>query len=132
MKIFGLSSKERIKKKKEFELVYTKGEVVYSSNFNLKAVFYIDKKPDFTGVKIAFAISRKSGKAVWRNRLKRLLRESYRLNKQILKTYCEEKKICLYIIFASNTLNEVKNKKIKLCNIMPDVVDLMNKIKLRI
>lgn len=130
MKLFGLSSKERIKKKKEFELVYTKGEVIYSSN--LKAIFYIDENPDFTGVKVAFAVSRKSGKAVWRNRLKRLLRESYRLNKQILKAYCEEKKICLYIIFASNSLNEEKNKKIKLCNIMPDVVDLMNKIKLRI
>jgi len=130
LKLFGLSSKERIKKKKEFELVYTKGEVVYSSN--LKAIFYIDENPDFTGVKVAFAVSRKSGKAVWRNRLKRLLRESYRLNKQILKAYCEEKKICLYIIFASNSLNEEKNKKIKLCNIMPDVVDLMNKIKLRI
>jgi len=130
LKLFGLSSKERIKKKKEFELVYTKGEVIYSSN--LKAIFYIDENPDFTGVKVAFAVSRKSGKAVWRNRLKRLLRESYRLNKQILKAYCEEKKICLYIIFASNSLNEEKNKKIKLCNIMPDVVDLMNKIKLRI
>ena len=132
MKLFGLSAKERIKKKKEFELLYSKGEVVYSSNFNLKAIFYIDNNPDFIGVKVAFAISRKSGKAAWRNRLKRLLRESYRLNKQILKSFCEERKLCLFIIFASNTLNEGKNKKIKLCNIMPEVVDLMNKIKLRI
>ncbi len=132
MKLFGLSSKERIKKKKQFELLYTKGEVVYSSNFNLKAIFYVDNNTDFKGVKVAFAVSRKGGKAVWRNRLKRLLRESYRLNKQILKPFCEEKNICLYIIFSSNTLNEEKNKKIKLCNIMPDVVDMMNKIKLRI
>ncbi|MEG8947819.1 ribonuclease P protein component [Rosettibacter firmus] len=132
MKQFGLSAKERIKKKKEIELVYTKGETIYSSSSIIKAIFYINKDSDYIGVKTAFAVSRKTGKAVWRNRLKRLLRESYRLNKQILIPLCLEKKIGLYIIFASNTLNEAKNKKIKLSNIMPDIVDLMNKIKLRI
>lgn len=132
MKLFGLSAKERIKKKKEFDLVYTKGEVIFSSSLRLKVIFYVNKNSDEVGVKTAYAISRKSGKAVWRNRLKRLLRESYRLNKQILKNICEDKNINLLLVFSSNTLNEEKNKKINLRTIMPDVLDLMNKIKAKI
>lgn len=132
MKLFGLSVKERIKKKKEFDLVYTKGEVIFSSSLRLKVIFYVNKNSDEVGVKTAYAISRKSGKAVWRNRLKRLLRESYRLNKQILKNFCEDKNINLLLVFSSNTLNEEKNKKINLRTIMPDVLDLMNKIKAKI
>ncbi len=132
MKLFGLSVKERIKRKKEFDLIYTKGETIYSSSLSIKATFYINNNSDFTGVKVAFVVSRKAGKAVWRNRIRRLLRESFRLNKQILKSFCDEKKIGLYLILASNTLNEDKNKKIKLCNVMPDVIELMNKIISRI
>lgn len=131
MKLFGLSAKERIKKKKEFELVYSSGKVIYSANQNLKAIYYINNS-DEAGIKTAFVVSRKSGKAVWRNRLKRLLRESYRLNKTILKSLCEEKKIQLLLIISTNSLNQKKNKKIKLWDVMPDVVDLMNQIKTRI
>ncbi|MCX7797051.1 MAG: ribonuclease P protein component [Melioribacter sp.] len=131
MKIFGLSAKERIKKKKEFELLYTKGKTIYSASQKLKAIYYINSIGQ-VGVKVAFVVSRKSGKAVWRNRLKRLLRESFRLNKAILKSMCEEKKINLLLIISSNTLNQKNNKKIKLWDIMPEVLDLMNQIKLRI
>ncbi len=129
MKQFGLSSKERIKSKKEFDLVYSEGEVVFSSSLRLKAAFYIDRNSDTAGIKTAYAVSRKSGNAVWRNRFKRLLRESFRLNKIDLCNYCTENKIGLLLIFSSNTLNQKKNKKLSLKDIMPDVLDLMDKLR---
>lgn len=132
MKQFGLSNQERIKSKKDFDSVYSSGEILFSSNQKLKAVFLIERETEQAVLKAAFAVSRKAGIAVWRNRVKRLFRESFRLNKAILKNEVEEKKIRLHIVFSPNSINERRNKKISLEQIMPDVVDLMNKIKFKL
>ncbi len=129
MKQFGLSNQERIKSKKDFDSVYSSGEILFSSSQKLKAVFLIEREAEQAVIKAAFAVSRKAGIAVWRNRVKRLFRESFRLNKSILQKEVEEKKISLRIVFSPNLINERRNKKICLENILPDVVDLMNKIK---
>jgi ribonuclease P protein component len=129
LKQFGLSSTERIKSKKEFDLVYSSGEILFSSNQKLKAVFKIEKETEQAVLKAAFAVSSKAGIAVWRNRVKRLMRESFRTNKQILKSIVEEKKMGLMIVFSPVYLNERKNKKIILANVLPEIVDLMNQIQ---
>lgn len=132
MKQFGLSNTERIKSKKEFDLVYTSGEVLFSSNQKLKAVFRIEKETEQAVLKAAFAVSSRAGIAVWRNRVKRLMRESFRTNKHILKSVVDEKKTRLLVIFSPVYLNERKNKKIALKDVLPDIVDLMNQISSRL
>lgn len=128
MKQLGLSASERIKSKKEFELVYSRGEVLFSPSNKLKAIFFIDKNPDIIGIKTAFAVSRKSGNAVWRNRIKRLLRESYRINKLEINNACRCKKMKLLLVFSPGALNQINNKKIFLKDIMNDVNDLLIQI----
>ncbi|MDQ7816500.1 MAG: ribonuclease P protein component [Melioribacteraceae bacterium] len=128
MKRFGLSASERIKSKKEFELVYSRGEILFSPSNKLKAVFFIDRSPDMIGIKTAYAVSSKSGNAVWRNRIKRLLRESYRLNKMEINNACRSKKLKLLLVFSPGTLNQTNNKKIFLKDIMNDVNDLLIQI----
>ena len=128
---FGLSKSERIKSKKEFALVYSSGKTIHSSSRKLKAIFLI-KKSEESGTKAAFAVYKKAGSAVWRNRIKRLMRESYRLNKSIIVDQCNSKNIGLSVVFAVKSLNQKSNKKIFLAEIMPDIIDLMNQIKRRI
>ncbi len=128
MKRFGLSASERIKSKKEFELVYSRGEILFSPSNKLKAVFFIDRNPDMIGIKTAYAVSSKSGNAVWRNRIKRLLRESYRLNKMEINNACIIKKLKLLLVFSPGTLNQTNNKKIFLKDIMNEVTDLLIQI----
>lgn len=128
MKEFGFSKEEKLKKKKDFELVYSAGKRVFSRKGKLKAVYVLKNDAD-AGVKVAVAVHRRAGKAFWRNRLKRLLRESYRLNKKILLPYCKEKQIHLLIVFSLNSINYKANPKIGLDEISPYVVDIMNKIK---
>ncbi len=132
MKQFGLSSTERIKSKKEFDSVYSSGETLFSSNQKLKAVFLIERETEQAVLKAAFAVSRKAGIAVWRNRVKRLCRESFRLNKHILNSIVDEKNISVKIVFSPFTINQRKNKVIFLEDIMPAVIDLMNKIKVKL
>lgn len=132
MKQFGLSAKERIKNKKYFDLAYSRGETLFSSSNRLKAIFFIDRSPDMIGIKAGFAVSKKSGNAVWRNRIKRLLREAFRLNKEILTHSILNNKVKLLIVFSPNTVNQENSKNIFLDELKPDVIDLMNQIKVKL
>ncbi len=129
MKRFGLSSEERIKSRKDFQQIYSSGKIFFSNQKIIKALFVIEENSKLPGVKIAAAVFKKAGNAVWRNRLKRLIKESYRLNKDILFSSAKEKKLLLKIVFSPNLLYQKNDKKLKLKTIMPEVVDIMLKIK---
>lgn len=61
----------RLKKEKDFNLVFKKGKRLYSRA--LTVVYFPAKE-----LKAGFAVSKKHGGSVKRNRIKRLLRESFR------------------------------------------------------
>ncbi len=129
MKRYGISKKERIKKKREFEAVYSKGKVIISESGKFKANYLLLENQKQPLLKVAFAVSRKAGNAVWRNRIKRLLRESYRLNKQSLFEKVTENKVQVFVIFSPNNVNKIKFKKIYLRDVQPEVTMLLGKIK---
>ncbi len=129
MKSFGLSAAERIKSRIDFENLYDFGKVVFSGDKKIKAVFLIEENQTAGKVQIAAAVSSKAGKAVWRNRIKRLIRNSYRLNKEKLIKICLLKKIVLKIIFSPNRLNEKNNPVVVLDEIMPGIKDILFQIE---
>ena len=61
----------RLKKQKDFNLVFNKGKKLFSSCLT---IVYLPSKE----LKAGFAVSKKHGGSVKRNRIKRLLRESFR------------------------------------------------------
>ena len=61
----------RLKKEKDFNLVFNKGKRLFSSH--LTVVYFPSNN-----LKAGFAVSKKHGGSVKRNRIKRLLRESFR------------------------------------------------------
>lgn len=127
MKNFSLTRNERVKKKRDFEKVYNAANVLFSSDRLIK-VHFICSENSVAVIKIAAAVSKKAGKAVWRNRVKRLIKESYRLNKKALLEKVLLKKIQLLLVFSPSRLSEASNKKIYLHDVSPGVVELMNKI----
>ncbi|MCU0344819.1 MAG: ribonuclease P protein component [Ignavibacterium sp.] len=128
MKNFSLTRNERVKKKRDFEKIYSFAKVLFSSDKLIK-VHLLSINSNVSGVKIAAAVSKKAGNAVWRNRVKRLIKESYRLNKKSLVEKVLEKKIQLLLVFTPYKLYEKNNKKVYLIDVSPGVVELMNKIK---
>ncbi len=129
MKTFGLSKNERIKLKKDFQKVYLEGQNLYSSNKKLKARYYIESSVNEFGIKAAFVVSKKAGNAVWRNRVKRILRASYRLNKLDLVELCNSKNKKLLVAFSPNNLNQKKNKNLNFNFVADDFANLLEQIK---
>jgi len=128
VKKYGLSAAEKLKSKKDFEELFQKGNILISSNKRIKIVYLIDKDSVEYGFKAAVAVGKKAGKAFWRNRVKRLIRESIRLNKEILIKLTEENSCNVRVIFSPCMLNMRNNRKIYLKDIMPDVVQIMSRI----
>ncbi|WP_314626261.1 ribonuclease P protein component [uncultured Selenomonas sp.] len=73
--MLGLPRSRILKKKKDFQAVYSRGKS-YANRF---LVLYVFRSNGFQG-KVGFAAGKKLGNAVKRNRIKRLLRESYRMH----------------------------------------------------
>ena len=76
----GLPRRRILKKKPDFQEVYRNGRS-FADHY---LVLYVFPLKDNKGPKVGFAAGKKLGNAVIRNRVKRLLRESYRLEQSII------------------------------------------------
>ncbi|MFH1230744.1 MAG: ribonuclease P protein component [Planctomycetota bacterium] len=80
MKQFGLSKKERVVNDKEFEKVYKEGTIRKNGRVIIR---YLPNDLGYS--RLGIAVSKKVfRKAVNRNRIRRLIREAFRLNKNQL------------------------------------------------
>ncbi len=79
---FTYSIKDKLKSKKRIEQLFTNGNVVTA--YPLRLVYLNTKFEDNSTLKTGISVSKRLHKtAVSRNRIKRLLREAYRLNKPL-------------------------------------------------
>lgn len=125
---FRFPKNERLKSKKLFHQTLLFGNKLYSSSKKLKCSFLIIDYLD-SNFKAAFVVGKRSGKAYWRNRVKRILRECFRLNKHSLIPLLVQKNKTLSIIFISNKLNEREYKNIKYSDLLPDFLELLEMIE---
>ncbi len=102
---------EKLKSKKLLDELFTSGKKL--NEYPIKLVF---KQLDFdedvlikTGVSVP---KRNFKKAVDRNRIKRLLRETYRLNKYIIHKGLDKKYVCMFLYLGKEMPSfEILNKK---------------------
>jgi ribonuclease P protein component len=103
-KQFSYNKKEKLKSRKQLEQLFANGKSFLV--FPIK-VFYMEvadsTSPLQTGVGVG---SRHFKKAVDRNRIKRLMREHYRLNKNILQEHLiiKEKKAIVFLLYIDKAM----------------------------
>jgi ribonuclease P protein component len=109
---YTLSKTERLKSRKVIEYLFKEGKAF--SVFPLR-VFYTTIFPvsfiTANKLQAGFSVSTKNfKKAVDRNRIKRLMREAYRLQKNVLTTQLENsnKKIAFFFIYTGSELPDYK------------------------
>jgi ribonuclease P protein component len=118
---------DRLKRANDIEAVYKNGNVIISTDRKLKAS-HLSSESITNQIRIAVTVSSKAGSSVWRNRLKRIIRESLRLEKDILKEIVFKKKSELSIIFSQYRINQLSHKHLFLKDIKPAVTDILNKL----
>lgn len=104
---YTLGKTERLKSRKAIDLLFKTGKSF--SVFPFRVVFSknVFNEKHFSNLQCAFSVSKRYfKKAVDRNRIKRLMREAYRLQKNELQTRLNEQKQSLhvFIMFTGNEL----------------------------
>jgi ribonuclease P protein component len=116
-KQFTLGKDERLKSRKQIELLFSEGKKFSISPFR---IYYLFNAPANPPLQFGVGVSNKNfKKAVDRNRIKRLVREAWRLQKLPLQQKLNEKKEQLNIFFIY-TGKEIPD--------YPEVVDKIKKI----
>lgn len=119
---------DRLINDRDFELVYKRGSVVLSEDKKIKANYLFESKDINNTVKIGLSVASKKGNSVWRNRIKRILRESLKIDREILRNIIELKNANLLIIFSPYSINQTNSKKIFLKEIKPAIWNILKRI----
>ena len=123
-KIFSYGKAEKLKSRKLLDQLFSEGKNF--SIFPLKIFYLLSAVPLDFPLKIGVGVSsRNFKKAVQRNRVKRILREAYRTQKQPLHDYLKanEKQVAVFLLYIDKALPATE----KIKNIMPAVLEKLIK-----
>jgi len=112
---FTYPKKEKLKSKTTIDLLFSEGNSV--SKFPLRLVYVENKEENAELMKMGVSVSKKYfKKAVDRNYFKRVLRETYRLNKHILIDNIEKPYAFMFFYQTKERLSykEIEEKTIQL------------------
>jgi ribonuclease P protein component len=112
---FTYPKKEKLKSKTTIDLLFSEGNSV--SKFPLRLVYVENKEANAVLLKMGVSVSKKYfKKAVDRNYFKRVLRETYRLNKHILLDTLEKPYAIMFFYQTKERLSfqEIEEKTIQL------------------
>ena len=100
-KQFTLGKNERLKSRKSIEQLFSEGNSFVTSPYRIHFKFNKNESPGKNSLlQFGVGVSQKHfKKAVDRNRIKRLTREAYRLQKVLLQEMLKEKNIELHVFF---------------------------------
>jgi ribonuclease P protein component len=98
---FTFDKEERLKSKKTIDTLFLNNGIS-AFNYPIKAVYNIVSNPDYNPTCPAIVITvpkKKFKSSVARNKIKRQIREAYRLNSEAIKLYCKENKLYIPLVF---------------------------------
>lgn len=105
-----------IKRRYEFKRLFSKGKIAYGTNLTMYIL------PNQLSInKLGIAVGKKSGRAVDRNKIKRLIRENYRILEDNIK-------VGYFILISVNKKAEIR--KIDFFDVKKEIEKLLKKSEL--
>jgi ribonuclease P protein component len=120
---------EWLKNDRDFELVYNKGLTIISQDKKVRARYLFIDRSENIKVKAGLSVISKKGNSVWRNRVKRILRESLRKEFEKLLAIAKQKNADLLIIFSPYSIDQNNSRKIYFGDIIIPVLEILNRLK---
>ena len=102
---YSFNKNEKLKSRKLLDQLFTKGRAV--SVFPVKVFYALLTEDENENIQVGVGVSAKNfSKAVDRNRIKRLLRECYRLNKSSLhnSVSTNQKKVAAFFLYVGKEI----------------------------
>lgn len=127
VKKFTLKKDERLKRRKIIEQLFSEGKSV--AVFPIRVQYRLYEKELATPLQAGFsASSRNFKKAVDRNRIKRLMREAYRLQKIPLQEalHANNRQLGLFFIYTGKELPDYKTVSDRIAVILKKLAALLN------
>lgn len=123
---YTFKKEERLKSRKLIDQLFKEGKSF--SNFPFRVVWLFTDKQDAV-LKTGFTVSSRHFKrAVDRNRVKRLMREAYRLQKKGLHQQLveQQKQLAVFIMYIGNELPEYESVFVKTGSVLNRLIKIIN------
>lgn len=133
MRRFSLSRRERLRGKNDFACIFSRGIGIQSDDEKMRGLYYISEAPSPAdimqpGIRFAPIISKKSGNAVWRNRMRRIIKTVYRTEKNGLIEACKSSNKCVLFVIIPLRFSQRSTPRVSLHDLQPSALNLINKI----
>jgi ribonuclease P protein component len=124
-KTFSLSKQERLKSKKDIDTLFQTGEAFFI--FPFKVIYrFVEALPEEVALKVMVTIPKRLHKrANKRNRLRRITKECYRLNKTALKESLQHSSLHLMFIYTTTEM-------LTSAQILPSVQKILQKLVMKV
>ena len=129
MKTFGFSAKEKLKSRKQIGKVFQSGRHFHLPPLRISWILEAKGKDEGEQLQVGVGASGKHfKKAVDRNRIKRLLREAWRLQKAPLKAALEgkDKQLSVFIIYTGKELPAYATLRVKVGELIDKLIQLVH------
>lgn len=131
---YSLEKSEILRGQKQYQRLLQSGKTIRTGNILCRLLVQtMEDNKSREIIRAGFTVPRRNvRKAVDRNRIKRLLREAYRLNKYMLLETVRKKFLYLDILFIYQGTAETKPRYLKLEQVQTDMIRCLSELKKRI